>query len=335
MMTHTDDKMEKVLLAIIAASGVCVVWSCGQRRFHFISEPKSWNEALLHCRAQYHDLASVHSKEDVKAMMDSMDPSGVPDGEQLAWIGLYDDRLSWTWSSSGQRLGKSSNFSNWAAKEPNSKMNREHCVVMYDNGYWNDANCHQSRQAVCVENSTGVAILILKNLTWAEARNFCRKHRWDLATVFNEEDNRRIMQQLHRGQEAWIGLSRDSWKWCDGSNVTSAAWQTGQPDNRSGNESCVAADLNNTSQWHDRDCDSQRAFICYDELQPKSKRLVRVSVVRQNSSVDLNEAAVVEDILEQLERRLQCDDSIPHIKLSWIRQSDGKVFHEKTPTTVR
>ncbi|XP_061907857.1 E-selectin [Entelurus aequoreus] len=159
--------MEKVLLAILAASGksqghvtgasltvmlagVCAVSSAAQRRFYFVYEPKSWKEARLHCRARHQNLASVDGEEHVKAIMACVDPCQMPAGDQHAWIEHHSDRLDWTWSGSGRRLHKSRDFQRWAPGEPNNIRSSEDCVEMYNNGRWNDCKCGSRLPAVCV-----------------------------------------------------------------------------------------------------------------------------------------------------------------------------------------
>ncbi|XP_061758200.1 macrophage mannose receptor 1-like isoform X2 [Nerophis ophidion] len=325
--------MEKVLLAIMAASGksqehvtgtsltvmlagVCAVSSATQRRFfHFVYEPKSWKEAQLHCRALHQDLASVDGEEHVKAIMACMDPCQMPVGDQHAWIGRHGDRLDWTWSGSGRRLHKSRDFQGWSPGEPNNWMSKEDCVEMYNNGHWNDWDCKSPRHAVCV-GRTGAHFLLEKPQTWTQARADCKKKYLDLAEVTSSEVNERIKAILPSGKNAWIGLSR----------VTGL---TG-----SGNRSCLVVDLKDAVQWKDWNCDSKHAFICYEDVELTLSQLVRVRVVWKNSSVDLSDAAVMESILKQLEERLQRNATKQNVKLSWDRQWDGKVFREKTNWTL-
>nr|XP_061795906.1 macrophage mannose receptor 1-like isoform X2 [Nerophis lumbriciformis] len=308
--------MEKVLLAILAASGVCAVSSAAQRRFfHFVYEPKSWKEARLHCRARHQNLASVDGEEHVKAIMACVDPCQMPAGDQHAWIERHGDRLDWTWSGSGRRLHKSRDFQRWAPGEPNNWRSNEYCVEMYNNGRWNDCECGGRLPAVCVDR-TGAHFLMDVRQTWAQARAHCKKKYLDLANVTSSKTNQLIKEKLSGVESAWIGLSRE----------------TGQPD--SVDRSCLVADLKDAARWKDWNCHSKHAFICHEDVELKSSQLVRVSVVWKNSSVDLSDAAVMEGILKQLHQRLQQSAPKQKVKLSWDRQWDGKVFHEKTNRTI-
>ncbi|KAI4798730.1 hypothetical protein KUCAC02_020532 [Chaenocephalus aceratus] len=62
--------MEKVLLIIIALSGLSAVSSHAERQYHFVSEAKSMSEAQRYCREKHTDLATVDSMEVVKLLND-------------------------------------------------------------------------------------------------------------------------------------------------------------------------------------------------------------------------------------------------------------------------
>ncbi|XP_060889914.1 L-selectin-like [Labrus mixtus] len=60
--------MEKLFLSLMAAAGLCAVYTHAGRQFHFVYEPKNMTEALSYCRDKYTDLASIDNMEDVELL---------------------------------------------------------------------------------------------------------------------------------------------------------------------------------------------------------------------------------------------------------------------------
>ncbi|KAF3837668.1 hypothetical protein F7725_009436 [Dissostichus mawsoni] len=85
------------------------------RQYYFVDEMKNMTEAQSYCREKYTDLATVHSMEVVKLLNDSFGSN-----TSKAWIGLYDDRDTWSWSLSN------TGFNNFA---PSNSDRREHCTL--------------------------------------------------------------------------------------------------------------------------------------------------------------------------------------------------------------
>ena len=98
-------------------------------------------------------------------------------------------------------------------------------------------------------------------MNWTEAQSYCREHHSDLASVRNMSENEKIRQLIPSGQQVWIGLFRDSWKWVDGSNSSFRFWGEGQPDRAENN--CGAVHFLGNGQWEDWHCNREMAFICY------------------------------------------------------------------------
>ncbi|XP_049436124.1 C-type mannose receptor 2-like [Epinephelus fuscoguttatus] len=248
---------------------------------------------------------------------------------QPAWIGMYDDVNSWGWSQTDRSFFKDqeTEFRKWWTEEQNNLHSGEHCVQMFDNGYWNDEHCNETFPSVCF-NGGGTFTLINNSMTWAAAQSYCRACNNDLASVRNEADNQKIKELISPGQTVWIGLFRDSWKWLDGSDNSFTYWKQGEPNNRIKKETCVAADLGQSSKWEDRPCSETAAFICYSRVVP-IKKVMKVKLVTKDSPLDLNDSAVMVDLLKQLKQRLKAKGVTEGVKLSWRKQSDGKVFHKE------
>ncbi|XP_056298016.1 lymphocyte antigen 75-like [Pseudoliparis swirei] len=139
-----------------------------------------------------------------------------------------------------------------------------------------------------------------------------------------------VLNQADPGAYVWIGLFRDPWKWSDGSDHSFRNWNPVEPREPDGSsETCVAADFSADGQWETLDCNEKSAFICYSDVASVSKRVVKVRLVKTSSSLDLNDPVVVEDLLKKLKQRLKDQGLNEDIKLSWKKQSDGKVFHKE------
>ncbi|TNN31236.1 hypothetical protein EYF80_058612 [Liparis tanakae] len=65
------------------------------------------------------------------------------------------------------------------------------------------------------------------------------------------------------------------------------------------------------------------------DVVPVSKRVVKVRLEKSSSSLDLNDPVVMKDLLKKLKQRLKEQGLNDDIKLSWKKQSDGKVFHKE------
>ncbi|XP_042266003.1 putative C-type lectin domain family 20 member A isoform X1 [Thunnus maccoyii] len=324
--------MEKVLLSITAASVLCAVSSYAQRQYRFVYEPKTMTEAQSYCRDSYTDLATIDNMEDVTILNNMADLSKMK--YKAAWIGLYDDVNSWRWSLSDRHFYKpgEAEFRKWYPGQPANYLSAEYCTQMYDDGQWNDEDCTNSFRAVCsdVRGSNVTFVLINTIMTWTEAQSHCREHYTDLASVRNEEENQKVKDLIPAGQKVWIGLFRDSWKWSDGSNSSFRYWSPSEPND--GHDKCVAANFGSSGQWENWHCDTKTAFVCYKA--PASKYVVRVSL-KKNSALDLNDPVVMENILKQLKQRLKQKGVNGDIKLSWRKQSDGKVFHKVEKKTKK
>lgn len=102
---------------------------CGIRDYYFINMNMNWTAARQYCRDKYTDLATVESADDLNRI-------DLPVGA-LAWIGLFDDPVSWKvmttdsnswkWSSTGTI--SASLYQNWIGGEPNDNSAREGCVI--------------------------------------------------------------------------------------------------------------------------------------------------------------------------------------------------------------
>ncbi|XP_051280577.1 C-type mannose receptor 2-like isoform X1 [Dicentrarchus labrax] len=327
--------MDIFLLLITAASGLCAVSSTAGRQYHFIYDLKNMTEAQSYCREHYTDLATTDNMDDVNTLNNMADLSQMVYSEysHRAWIGLYNDVDSWRWSLSDRSfygLGETE-FRKWYPGRPGNVYDRP-CTIINTDGLWYDYNCKKQYKSVCMDvRGPNVTFVPNNNLmTWTEAQSYCREHHTDLATVRNMAENQKVSELVPSGQDIWIGLYRDPWKWSDGSTSSFRYWRPMEPNGP--NELCVAADFSHSGRWEDWNCDQKRAFICYRQL--TTKQVIKLSVLK-DSSLDLNDPAVVEQVSKQIKQRLKDQGVNEDIKLSWRKQSDGKIFHKDEKETEK
>ncbi|XP_060889909.1 C-type mannose receptor 2-like [Labrus mixtus] len=325
-----------LLLLIVAASGLCAESSQVQRWYFFYYEPKSRDEARAFCRDKHTDLATISSMEDVDTLRGMADLSQMinQDFSHRAWIGLYDDVDSWRWSLSDPSFygDGEAEFRQWLSGQPDNAHSAEHCTCMFDNGWWDDVPCTENYTPVCcdVTGPDVTFVLISTSMSWTEAQSYCREHHTDLASMRNLAENQEVDQLVPPGQRVWIGLSRESWKWFDGSDSSFRYWSPGiaEPNNLDPKEACAAADFNNKGGWEDWTCDWKRSYICHSLV--ITQHVIRVSVQKKkNPSVDLNHSAVMEHILLQLQQQLKDEGLHANIRLRWRKQPDGNVFQKE------
>lgn len=98
-------------------------------------------------------------------------------------------------------------------------------------------------------------------LTWPAAQAFCRRQHTDLASSITAADITLLTQVLASimWTGAFFGLTRDTWKWSDGTVPLNLPWAIGQPNNLNGWENCGAAQ---NGLLQDEKCTNQYYFVC-------------------------------------------------------------------------
>ncbi|XP_039546266.1 C-type lectin domain family 10 member A-like isoform X3 [Pimephales promelas] len=108
-------------------------------------------------------------------------------------------------------------------------------------------------------------VLIQEQKTWDEARAYCRKNHFDLATVQSNEDSANLRKAVYNMTKmTWIGLYNDinSWRWSyHDEKITFQKWLTVEPNNYDGLEECGVI----TNAWNDWACAALFPFFCYNE----------------------------------------------------------------------
>ncbi|CAG04688.1 unnamed protein product [Tetraodon nigroviridis] len=103
---------------------------------------------------------------------------------------------------------------------------------------------------------------------WNQSREFCISKGGDLAVLNSKEEQAFVNGWLKTSQNAWIGLfdieTEGTWKWVDGTVVTTTYWQPGQPNSYGGNQDCgeILQDSGGVGQWNDDACTADQTWVC-------------------------------------------------------------------------
>ncbi|KAI3360303.1 hypothetical protein L3Q82_014610 [Scortum barcoo] len=172
------------------------------------------------------------------------------------------------------------------------------------------------------QEMTSSSFIFVKELkTWSAAQNYCRTQYTDLVSVRNNTENDQV-KMLAQNNDIWIGLHRDSWKWSDGSSHSFSNWAANAPSTTL-TDSCT---VSNFGKWVNNNCNSQLQSVCYSAPMIR-KQVVKVMLKTTDSRVDMEN--LKEGILNKFNQRLEDAVLSEDVKIRWVEQPDGKVFHKK------
>ncbi|XP_053549115.1 E-selectin-like [Bombina bombina] len=110
------------------------------------------------------------------------------------------------------------------------------------------------------------------NMTYQEARNYCKTHYTDLVAIQNQEEIKYLNEILPFNRAYyWIGIRKinNQWTWV-GTNkmLTKEAknWATGEPNNKRKDEDCVEMYVGrkaDAGKWNDESCNNRKVALCY------------------------------------------------------------------------
>ncbi|CAB1452670.1 unnamed protein product [Pleuronectes platessa] len=315
--------MEGIFIGVLCLSGCLTFSTCLLHQYHFVSDAMNWTEAQSYCREKYTDLVTIENTEEMKKLKDTVSAAG---HSSKVWIGLY-SHIDWKWSDGFNQSG--AEYRKWHLNDPTNEGANQFCVVLTNDAKWYDLECHRTSPFVCYRGTLEDSDFVLVNQakTWSEAQRHCREHFTDLATVTNDTDNNKIQQMIIPLAWASIGLYRDPQiYWSDGSSYSFSSWYQGQHLLGSMKVVCGVADFEQGGNWRLFSCEERKPFVCYSV--PTVKTLVKMRVKLEDSSLDLKDPAVKQQILKQLQDRLK-ENGLSGITLKWKEQADGKVFHKE------
>ncbi|PWA20288.1 hypothetical protein CCH79_00003530 [Gambusia affinis] len=158
-------------------------------------------------------------------------------------------------------------------------------------------------------------ILVKTEMSWDQAQLYCREKYIDLASVRNKSENDELNKLVET--YSWIGFYRESWRWSDGQRMKMTSFSNfNTTQSITVQNSCVTT---TNSTWNIRLCSNTYPFICSGT--PKKMRVVKITLSKSDSSLDLEEAQ--DAVLQQLNLKLK-SYGLEDVKLKWINQSDGK-----------
>ncbi|XP_072456996.1 CD209 antigen isoform X3 [Notamacropus eugenii] len=104
--------------------------------------------------------------------------------------------------------------------------------------------------------------------SWEVAKEMCEAEDSNLVIINSSEEQKYLKQKTSSNQRWWVGLSdkkkEGTWHWVDGTTLTQAFWNEGEPNN-AGDEDCCEM----ISQgWNDAPCSKENYWICEKEASP-------------------------------------------------------------------
>ncbi|KAI5087790.1 C-type mannose receptor 2-like, partial [Silurus meridionalis] len=227
--------------------------------YDLMTTPMTWSSAQNYCRKKYTDLAIILSDTDKLRLKKEAASKGLA---APAWVGVYKNVSSFIWSLNNLPLSNVP-YSNWCLGEPNNYGGTEACVIISTNSKWYDIPCLILKPFICYNAKfSGAARFIgmtSPTKTWFDAQTYCQTYHTDLASALNSSDNGMLGVISARQGDSWIGLTRDTWMWSDGTFASGLSWAPGQPGNYVGIKRC--ATLNN-GLYYDTDCNLLLYFFC-------------------------------------------------------------------------
>ncbi|XP_076874509.1 C-type lectin domain family 4 member E-like [Brachyhypopomus gauderio] len=107
--------------------------------------------------------------------------------------------------------------------------------------------------------------------TWSESRQDCRERGADLV-IINSREEQEFISKTFPDSEAWIGLTdmniEGTWKWLDGTPLSTGFWWEGEPNQYGGNEDCAVTGYKKrpiiigVNTWNDRSCNMPQRWMC-------------------------------------------------------------------------
>ncbi|XP_067437313.1 C-type lectin domain family 4 member F-like isoform X3 [Thunnus thynnus] len=125
---------------------------------------------------------------------------------------------------------------------------------------------HYSQQGWKYVNGS-LYYISLNMKTWNESRTDCLQREMDLVVVNSREEQEFINRYRKR---MWIGLTdserEGTWKWVDGTPLTTSFWHSGEPNDHNDNEDCVETKFKDKNSWNDAVCGDRHSWICEKKM---------------------------------------------------------------------
>ncbi|KAM5158318.1 macrophage mannose receptor 1-like [Mantella aurantiaca] len=252
--------------------------------YYMYKEAKNWQDAMLSCRKEEGDLASLHNVEEASFANSNFE---FEDAEHV-WLGLNDlkTQMFFEWSD-----GTPVTYTVWQRGEP-SHINdgNEDCVALNTKvGHWSDQACEKKFPYMCkrkpmpTDYDEGLVVEAGCSTGWkrhglycyfvgeeiskfTEANSTCIAHAAFLMTVEDRFEQAYLTNLIGLREEKyfWIGLSdmeeKGTFKWTTKERVLYTHWDADMPGRKEG---CVVMRTGNKGGlWDVINCDKKAKFVC-------------------------------------------------------------------------
>ncbi|MBE6908984.1 MAG: hypothetical protein E7474_05205 [Ruminococcaceae bacterium] len=258
--------------------------------YQFFDIDLTWTEARDYCIGLGGHLVTVTSAEEENFLKNQY--LKVSGGDAGPWLGAYSDgafggnRYDWRWVTDEEW-----SYENWDAGEPSNSHGTEWYAHFWKEMLWNDVAEDDPKNSqygfICEFDELSDALVndgyasdldllyfnghtyeyIDLDLSWIEARDYCRARDGHLVTITSPEEQNFLEDNFY-GLQLWIGAfeSDMGWRWVTDEEWYYENWTTGEPSG--GEEWCGC--FWNEMLWNDlREADPGErvsGFICeYDD----------------------------------------------------------------------
>ncbi|XP_063777609.1 macrophage mannose receptor 1-like [Pseudophryne corroboree] len=246
-------------------------------------EARIWKDAMLACRKEEGDLASLHNIGEASFVTSQFEYEKI----EYAWLGLNDLKvqLYFEWSD-----GSPVTYTVWQRGEPSHLNNKEEdCVALYTkDGLWADQMCEQKFPYMCKRKPLPVAhdevpvdegcdkgwrrhgyycySISESSTTFSEANSTCNNKAAFLTTVDDRLEQAYLTSMIGLRPEKyfWTGLSnmeeKETFKWTNRERVLYTHWNADMPGRKQG---CVVMRTGNKGGlWDVVSCDEKAKYVC-------------------------------------------------------------------------
>ncbi|KAM3929565.1 macrophage mannose receptor 1-like [Leptodactylus fuscus] len=252
--------------------------------YTLLKETKMWKDALLSCRKEEGDLASLHNIEESSFITSQFE---FGDAEYV-WLGLNDlkTQLLFEWSD-----GSPVTYTTWQRGEPSHLTNKqEDCVALSaKDGQWADKMCEKKfpylckRKPLSVDHEQAASVdqgcdkgwkrhgfycyLISTSAgSFSDANNTCISKGAYLMTVEDRFEQAYLTSLIGFRPEKyfWTGLSdtedKGTFKWTNKEYVLYTHWNSDMPGRKQG---CVVMRTGKKAGlWDVMNCDESAKYVC-------------------------------------------------------------------------